>query len=615
MAALVKARTLLRLGLGNVTRVGLYRVALRAGIHRSQRITATPAQGVFFESYTAGPPMSHLTPRKDWVLGMGCHFGRPVALPETANGDPPDWFKSPGRNARADSETPWWKIPDFSEPLGDIKPVWELSRFDWALVFAQRARGGDCLALDKLNTWLADWASHNVPYRGVNWKCGQEASIRVMHLAMAARILFGDPGPSEMPLTPALRDLLHTHLQRIAPTMAYAIGQSNNHATSEAAALFIGGSFLGGAQGEVWAATGRRWLEERSRALVLADGTFSQYSASYHRLMLDTYCFAETWRRAKNLPEFTPELRTRMAAATDWLEQLTDAETGDGPVLGSNDGAHLIALTDLGYRDFRPSVQMASTLFRGTAAYAPGPWDAQLSWMGIVPAVELTPALKSRSFDDGGLHVLRAGPAVAYLRYPRYKFRPGQADALHCDLWIGGTNILNDAGTYSYNVSDADTAYFNGAEGHNTISFDGRDQMPRLSRFLYGDWLKAEQVKTVHTADDGSVTAAAGYCDAFGARHNRSVLLSHDSVCVTDRLSGFFEKAVLHWRLAPNDWTLEGNVLRGMGITLTLSCSTPLEGIRLTQGEQSRYYLQKSSVPVLEATLRTPGTLTTDIQF
>ena len=106
-----------------------------------------------------------------------------------------------------------------------------------------------------------------------------------MHLAMAALVL----GQTRQ-AGPALRDLIHLHLQRIAPTLSYAIGQDNNHGTSEAAALFIGGSWLqtlGLPAGARWAALGRRWLENRAVRLIGEDGSFSQYSLNYHRVMLD----------------------------------------------------------------------------------------------------------------------------------------------------------------------------------------------------------------------------------------------------------------------------------------------------------------------------------------
>src|SRR6185503_7196639 len=109
----------------------------------------------------------------------------------------------------------------------------------------------------RLNHWLSDWSVTNPPYHGPNWKCGQEASIRVMHLLVGA-ILLGQAHAPE----PGLVALVAAHLQRIAPTMSYAIGQQNNHGTSEAAALFAGGDFLaraGDARGLRWSALGRHW--------------------------------------------------------------------------------------------------------------------------------------------------------------------------------------------------------------------------------------------------------------------------------------------------------------------------------------------------------------------
>ena len=97
---------------------------------------------------------------------------------------------------------PWWQIPDFDPRVGDIKTIWEASRFDWVLTCAQHACHGDPVGVERLNTWLADWVANNPPYLGPNWKCGQEASIRVIHLAVAALIL--DQHRRSMPALRAL---------------------------------------------------------------------------------------------------------------------------------------------------------------------------------------------------------------------------------------------------------------------------------------------------------------------------------------------------------------------------------------------------------------------------
>ena len=159
-----------------------------------------------------------------------------------------------------------------------------------------------------------DWLEKNPPYLGLNWKCGQEASIRVINLCCASLIL----GQEKESLI-GLQDLIRLHLQRIAPTINYAIAQDNNHGTSEAAALFMGGSwlnYLGARDGESYERIGRKLLNERVSKLIEKDGSFSQYSLNYHRMMLDTLSICEIWREKLNLKEFTSVFYQNATLAT-----------------------------------------------------------------------------------------------------------------------------------------------------------------------------------------------------------------------------------------------------------------------------------------------------------
>lgn len=598
---LTQARTYARLGPTSIARVAAYRLGLKSGLHPVQRLVAPVAQTSFFRAVDA--PGHKADPNHTWDDSLWW-FGRHSApLPDA----PPDWFSNPFCDApQPDASLNWWRISDFG--TGDIKGLWELSRMDWVVAWATTAACGDALALDRLNLWLADWADRNPPYKGPNWKCGQEASIRVMHLVAAAWLLGQDRTPEA-----GLIDLLRAHLQRIAPTMSYAIGQQNNHGTSEAAALFIGGSFLVShdPRADAWARNGRRWLEERAATLIEPDGSFSQYSVTYHRVMLDTYALAEAWRCHRGLPAFSARLRERLAAATDWLWIMTDAETGDAPNIGANDGARLLQLTGTDYRDFRPSVQLAAALFQDEDAFGPGPWSAPLRWLDV-PDGQRAKSLRSASFDDGGYHVLRTGRAMAVLRYPRFRFRPSQADALHVDLWDNGVNLLGDAGTYSYNAEGAE--WFAGTAAHNTIEFDGRDQMPRLGRFLFGDWLKAEAVEPVW--DDGvKVSATAAYTDARGARHRRAITLGADALICQDTLSGDFEEARLRWRLAAGDWRVEETVVRNGNYAITFEIDGVPIPPTLSTTLESRYYQQKAEIPELSVKVTGPASIVTKVHF
>jgi hypothetical protein len=527
--------------------------------------------------------------------------------------EPPDWlsnpftgtpFPNPGRQ--------WWQIPDFDPAVGDIKVVWELSRMEWLFALAQQARGGDDRGVERLNSWLTDWCVHNPPFLGPNWKCGQEASIRTMHLAMTALIL----GQSRCPPV-GLQELVRIHLQRIAPTVHYAMAQENNHVTSEAAALFIGGSWLahlGCEEGAAWERTGRRLLERSAGHLIGDDGSFSQYSLNYHRVMLDTLCMTEVWRGHFGLESFSPVWYKRAQRAAQWLHAMVSRESGDGPNLGANDGARLLQLTDTGYRDFRPTVQLAMALFAQRRAYDEGAWDGQLHWLNIPLPDKKAELPATFVADTGGMAVLRQGRAMAMLRFPRFRFRPSQADILHLDLWIDGEAVLRDAGTYSYNTDDRWLHYFGGTHGHNTVQFDDRDQMPRLGRFLFGDWPDSLVAEAL-VDESGGPGFAAGYADRLGASHIRRIRVGGGRLRVEDEIGGFGRKAVLRWRLPAGEWRLDGQRLSNGSYTLTVGGTMPIVRHELVQGWESLHYMEKTPVPVLETEVLHAGLLTTEFTW
>jgi len=607
----IKVKIALALGIPNLWRVIKYRLSVRLGLNKVKSLFTVIPLGDFFHMPKVSPKKK-LDVNTQWN-DRHCRFGWHSVEKATF----PEWHLNPFTNRYiSDPYKPWWDIPDFDPDFGDIKSVWEASRFDWIIAFTQRACQGDAASLLKLNTWLRDWIDNNPPYRGPNWKCGQEASIRVMHISMAALLLDQVTTPE-----PALHTLIHAHLKRIAPTIDYAIAQDNNHGTSEAAALFIGGSWLALHQkyqkeGKTWQHTGRRWLENRAGRLIAQDGSFSQYSVNYHRVMLDTFSMVEVWRRHLDLPCFSPLLYTRLSRAAEWLYNFTQPETGDTPNLGANDGARLLPLTDTDYRDYRPSVQLSMVLFNGCCAYPDnGTWHLPVQWLNIESPSQISgPKLKSIQFDDGGYSILRKNSAFALLRYPRFRFRPSQADALHVDFWLNGENLLRDGGTYSYSTSEANIRYFGGITSHNTIQFDDRDQMPQLSRFLLGEWLKSENVLPV-TAEGEQIIAGAGYTDCQGVTHHRTVILTGERLKVEDRIKGFCKKAVLRWRLMPCCWVLKGNTLVHDDHTLTVSSNVPVHRMALLEGWESRYYLKKTRLPVMEVEIHSPGCLTTEYCF
>ena len=256
--------------------------------------------------------------------------------------------------------------------------------------------------------------------------------------------------------------------------------------------------------------------------LVLDDGSFSQHSTNYHRLMLDTCSFAETWRRWFNQTPFSAPLYIRARAATAWLAALTDSNCGDAPNLGANDGACIFVMHALPYRDFRPSIQWASCVFDNKLLLIAGPWNEPLEWLALDSPSQHSIRSESRLMPSGGYAKLANNNSWVMLRLPTYRFRPSQSDALHLDLWAFGRNLVRDAGSYSYNAENGWLEYFGGVGSHSTIQFDGRDQMPRLSRFLFGEWLSIGDLEF----DEEHNRCAARYRDFLG-RYTSSRGMSH----------------------------------------------------------------------------------------
>ena len=136
--------------------------------------------------------------------------------------------------------------------------------------------------------------------------------------------------------------------------------------------------------------------------------------------------------------------------------------------------------------------------------------------------------------------------------------------------------------------------------------------MPRLSRFLWGDWLQLEGPPQV---ESDSVTAA--YRCLHG-HHQRQVQMYDGGHCwtITDTCSGFQHQALLRWRLCPGEWRLERTCLIGPMVTLQIHCDQPITRLKLVTGWESRYYGVKTTLPVLEVIVsKAPAILTTTIQL
>lgn len=610
------AKVAFRLGLFNIARVVFYRLRLRLGCLKRLTPLKQSVQGQLFSDDSICLKALPESLREGYVgradlLLLGQHsffFNQKEMI-----GNPPKW-----RQWNESCEGLHWTKVAINMSVGeDVKQSWDLSRFHWMPTLAAAyAVSEDEGYLQTINEWFADWSQSNPPNSGVNWVCAQEVSIRLVNLLNTAYLL----GVHNSRFSDTFLNVIMDHCQRIYPTIGYAVAQENNHGVTEASALYIAGNWLEvfaneserANLGRVYSKRGRKVLELLSKKLVLADGGFAMSSFSYHRVVLDTLSMVEFWRETLNLSKFTSQYYYKASLLVDFLYQVHDLTSGDVPNVGANDGSRSYLLTDSDYRDFRPSLQISSGYFSDSRAF-----DCdQIEWFSASLPKVIMPKWRqeTRLFKESGFMKLISedSESWALVRFPSFHFRPSQSDALHFDLWWRGRNILTDSGSYSYNCSKDIDDYFSGAAGHNVVQFDGRESMPRIGKFLWGEWLKAERV----TGSDLWVRERRWQCsftDYLGARHNREVSQKSGNWLVSDSLSGFLT-ATLRWHLEDKQWSLNGNIVESDDIKIIIRASGPIS-LRLVCGWKSLYYSQRIEVPILEVLTESgPIKITTEIQ-
>lgn len=586
MARLNKLWEYRRLGLRNIWDVGFYRLLLKLGLHKAQRL-ANPliSKGPFFHPIAISKPYDLPQNWRDhhWAFGY--------AVTDRDIGYPPQWHSNilTGQSLE-EALVDWDKVPIFTEEIGDIKTIWEASRFDWLLAFVQQALNGNVQIFSDIEHWLADWNAHNPPYKGPNWVCAQEASIRLCHMMLALHMM----GQLDKP-TPAFTNFIINHLRRIAPTTAYARGQDNNHATSEAMALVIGGWWLKKIkynidEAQQYCDQGRTLLEERVKNLIFNDGGFAQYSVVYHRLMLDSLSVIELFRRLFDQEKFSNNFYDKARKASIWLETLIVGQNGDVPNWGANDGAMLLPIGRCNYRDFRPSVSLAATLFRAETPFQDIESSLSLlQWLNIdVERQNIASTEGIYYFEDSGLLVKKWAGNALFLRLPAFKFRPSQCDILHIDLWVNGENILIDSGSYSYAQDQQD--YFASTAAHNVCRINKKEQMPRLSRFLFGRWPK----KTIPTVSDTYIESHAQY---DGYHHHRTIEWCSDQYLkIVDRFDKPMEYAEIFWHIS----ALKDDKNNNVTDIIEISSDNDLD-ILQSEAQHSLYYLQKQDHIIYQA--------------
>ncbi|MDP1545306.1 MAG: alginate lyase family protein, partial [Anaerolineales bacterium] len=469
----------------------------------------------------------------------------------------------------------------------DIKFIWEPNRFAFVYTLVRAyAATRDEKYPQAFWQLIQDWAEHNPPNTGANWKDGQEIALRLMAWTFGFYAFIHSPSTTPEH-TAQFTQLVAAQAERVYANIGYAISTRSNHTISEAFGLWmVGLLFPELKSAETYFALGKKLLEDEAAKQIFPDGSYAMYSLNYHRFILHLYLYAVQLGKL-NQPPFSNHLISTLSNSIHYLSRLIDPATGHMPVYGSNDGALVLPLNNCDFTDYRPLLQLGSVITTGKPMFEPGDWDEDVFWLcgeqTLIPDPSPTGRRESESLSpfggresespfpfgggesespspfgrgargEGGTYILRNTHSRAILRCTDFTSRPSHADQLHMDLWMNGHNIAIDAGTYLYS---GEGIWRNGlarTSVHNTVTVDDKDQMTLVSRFTWTNWAKGKVLKHTENLWQGEHD---GYKPV---RHKRTVMaLAGDRwLVVDDLMADEPHHYALHWLLSDGEYGVQ----------------------------------------------------------
>lgn len=417
-----------------------------------------------------------------------------------------NWVTHPLTGKEFSSEKHWSEIQDFDPDLGDIKYVWEKSRF----TFIHDVIRYDLNSGEDHSLWLKNeiesWIRSNPINSGPNWRCSQEISLRIFNWSFALNF-YRNSAHFDEEFWVKVQQVIYWSLHHVYHHIDFSrIAVRNNHAITET--LFLSMSelmFPFIPETKQWASKGRKWFEEEINYQIYEDGTFLQFSTNYHRVVVQLLTLGLTLTEIHQKP-FSQKVYNKAYESLKFLYTCQDEDSGFLPNYGANDGALFFQLSEQHYRDYRPQLNALHKLLTGSYLYGESARQ-ESNWFESKNrnnSFRFKPLLRidgAFSFTKSGYYIIRESGSLTFIRCGSHKDRPQQADNLHVDIWVNGNNILLDSGTYKYNCDSELKQNFEGTLGHNTVSLERKNQMLKGTRFIWFYWTQCLEASITEKED------------------------------------------------------------------------------------------------------------------
>jgi len=357
----------------------------------------------------------------------------------------------------------------------DIKMVWELSRFQYAIPLALAFyKTGEEKYLKKWQELILDWIEKNPVYFGPNWINTMEVAIRACNWIFSWEIIIARNKKQKTrnklgkEFIEKFLGSLVEHGKFIYRNLEYAPIRSNHYLSDIVGLVYLGIMFSEFKKSKKWLKKSLKILEEEMKFQVYNDGVDYELSIAYHRYVTELFLWAGRLCKENNI-NLSLEFWDKLEKMVEFSKYYTKPD-GLAPQIGDADDGRLHIVWEDFYNWDKENHFALFKLY-----------DYVFSNKLRDPSASLR-MTRSKSFSEAGFYIMR--DKDFYLISGRNKCCYGKGgshvhnDILSFELSMFGNDFIVDPGTYIYTPDFKARNRFRKTRAHNTVMIDHQEQNP-----------------------------------------------------------------------------------------------------------------------------------------